>query len=402
MVHKKKTVLAKALDKQINRREFLVLSGVAVAAIFGLVGVIRELRSRAATPTAALEAENGAAPNLVVNDTSASGGKAIKFGVTTTLPPSSLLAGRSGHPWNACVYTGNGDMVNKGNQFSAWRGSDVDGLLFFSTRQSWDTIMNSISWEGTSFANFPGYKIISVSSQPNGQNCTETASGARNAFWQQYGQMLVDRGFNNNKTIIRLNWEANIQGWGVNKPNPNTFAQAYRNVVTAVRSRANNVLFSHGYSSGNWPSVGMTHQQVSDLVGAGTYFDIIEIDAYDHSPGARSQALFNQQAGTKHPGRDTVYQYALDRGIYAWVMEHGASHSEYDGGGDNPLYWDYMKAWVSARAVGNGGRLLGENTYNHDGAPAHWKHTLFNYDTGQPTTYNVNSANRYKQLWKRP
>lgn len=322
----------------------------------------------------------------------------VSTGTPPPTPPSNLLAGRSGHPWNASVYTGNGNMVAKGNQFSTWRGSDVDGLLFFSTRQTWDTILNSVSWEGASFVSFPGYRIISVSSQPNGQNCTEVASGARNSFWQQYGQMLADSGLNNNKTIIRLNWEANIQGWGINKPNPATFAQAYRNVVTSIRSRANNVLFSHGWSSGNWPSVGMTHQQVSDLVGPGDYFDIIEIDAYDHSPGALTQALFNQQ-GARNPGRDSVYQYAVDRGIYCWVMEHGASHSEWNSGGDNPLYWDYMKAWCEARAISNGGRLLGENTYNHDGAPATWKHTLFNYDTNQPTTYNVNAANRYRQLW---
>ena len=316
----------------------------------------------------------------------------------TAPDPSPLLAGLSGKPWNASLFTGLGSMAAKATQFGTWRGTPVDGLLFFSTRASWDSLLNCISWEGASFPAFPGYKIISVSSQPNGQNCSETASGARNTWWQGYGAMLAASGLNNSKTIIRLNWECNIQGWGVNKPTPQVFAQAYRNVVNSIRVNAPNVLFSHGYSSGNWPGVGMTHQQVSDLIGPGEFFDIIEIDAYDHSPGALTQALFNQQ-GARNPGRDSVYQYAVDKGIYCWVMEHGASHSEWNSGGDNPLYWSYMHDWCQARAVGNGGRLLGENTYNHDGAPASWKHTIFDYGTNAPTAFNANSAARHKQLW---
>ena len=58
-----------------------------------------------------------------------------------------------------------------------------------------------------------------------------------------------------------------------------------------------------------------------------------------------------------------------------------------------------MHDWCQARAVGNGGRLLGENTYNHDGAPASWKHTIFDYGTNAPTAFNANSAARHKQLW---
>ena len=75
---------AKIWQKEMTRKEFLGFSVFTMASVFGIVGLIKELTSRAATPTASFEAEDGTvtAPAKVVAD-SASGGSAIKFGTPT-------------------------------------------------------------------------------------------------------------------------------------------------------------------------------------------------------------------------------------------------------------------------------------------------------------------------------
>jgi hypothetical protein len=97
--------LDKLLKKEMTRKEFLALGAFAVVSMFGVVGLIRELSSRAATPTADLEAEDGVvtAPATKQLDATASGGSAVKFGTATdtfvlgtTLPTTAntgLLAG---------------------------------------------------------------------------------------------------------------------------------------------------------------------------------------------------------------------------------------------------------------------------------------------------------------------
>jgi hypothetical protein len=305
-----------------------------------------------------------------------------------------LLTGRSGLPWNAGLYTGNGGMLAKQAAFARWRGRRVDSLMWFATRRSWDTM---IGYFDPTLVDFPGLRIVSISSQPNGVSCRETASGARNAFWRNYGKRLADLGLDR-RCIIRLNWEANIQSWGVDQPDPGTFVAAYRNVVRSIRSKAPRVRFTHGYSSGNWPLADRTWQQVADRLGPGEYFDYIEIDAYDHAPGARTRAEWRQQS-SRGPGRKECLAYARSRGIYLWYGEWGPSWSQWAGGRDNPYYIERVYRWLQNNAVGNGGRIIGETTYNDDGAPKEWRHKLFDYATGKPTTYNQQAARRYRALW---
>lgn len=74
----------------MSRGEFFVFSGFVVATIFGAMGVIEELASRAATPTVSLEPENGvkSGNSTVQSDPTASGGKAVQFGSMAGVRPT--------------------------------------------------------------------------------------------------------------------------------------------------------------------------------------------------------------------------------------------------------------------------------------------------------------------------
>jgi hypothetical protein len=79
------------LEKEMTRKEFLGVSAFAVASIFGIGGIIHELRSHAAAPFITTEPETGTVTSgaTVVTDTMASGSKAIKFAALTPTPPPS-------------------------------------------------------------------------------------------------------------------------------------------------------------------------------------------------------------------------------------------------------------------------------------------------------------------------
>lgn len=78
--------LRNLLAREMTRKEFLVLGGIAIGSIFGVVGLIRELASHASTLGISGEAEGGARSGavMVINDSAASGGSAVTFGAKIT------------------------------------------------------------------------------------------------------------------------------------------------------------------------------------------------------------------------------------------------------------------------------------------------------------------------------
>jgi hypothetical protein len=74
--------LPRFIRKDLTRNQYVGLTGLAVAAIVGIAGIIGQLESHAATFTAAVEAESGSLSGSfsTANDAAASGTKAVKFG----------------------------------------------------------------------------------------------------------------------------------------------------------------------------------------------------------------------------------------------------------------------------------------------------------------------------------
>jgi hypothetical protein len=245
-------------------------------------------------------------------------------------------------------------------QFANWRGNLTDARLFFPGRASFTA--GQIGWINSEMDDYPGIKVISVPSQPDGQSNTATANGNNNAWWQSYGAQLVARGYNNNKTVIRLNWEFNIPGWSHRNNNPNvaTFIQAWRNVVTSIRGGgADQVLFNYCANKGPDQN-GVTWQQ---SYPGDDYVDIMGLDWYDHWGKSTNLSEWNTELA-RDPGPTNLFQFARDHGKHVSFDEWGLSHwAGGVGGGDNPYFiqktWDLFAANVDVMAY--------ETYYNHSG-----------------------------------
>jgi len=313
----------------------------------------------------------------------------------------SPLEGRSGLPWNSGVYQGNGNQGPKAATFGDWRGRPVDYVMAYATRQSWGTMDD---FYDQSFLDFPGGHIISIPSQPKGQDNRETASGANNAWWEGYGQTLANVGLNKPTTIIRLNWEATggWYEWRVTAAGgPDAFVKAFNNVVRSVRVHAPEVKFTFGMATNKWLAGG-TWQEFAGRLGPNEPdgFDYVELDGYDQFPAALDAASWDKQSN-QQPGRNSVVAYAESRQVPMWYGEWNVSHKD-GGGGDNPYYMQRKYEWLLANAIGNGGWLAGETVFNAPGAPSSYNHTLFDTATEKVNPDNARSAAKYQQMWSSP
>lgn len=98
---------------------------LAVVLTIASLGVYLQLHSRAATPTASLQAENGTKSSqaVSVSDTSASGGSAVKFTAPATSSQSMLM----------CVSDSPNDHGGT-EQWDAWRSYRESGMLALANR----------------------------------------------------------------------------------------------------------------------------------------------------------------------------------------------------------------------------------------------------------------------------
>ncbi|HEX8182002.1 MAG TPA: hypothetical protein VF575_00195 [Candidatus Saccharimonadales bacterium] len=133
--------LQRLLDKELTRKEFLGVIGLACVSLFGVTGLLRELSSYAATPFVSTEPDTGTPTNgaTVVSDTAASGDKAIKFGQDTTTThyvpatpgsykPSSATTGYAPYGITLTPYGGQFGAIVNGTLTLATAGVTISGF----------------------------------------------------------------------------------------------------------------------------------------------------------------------------------------------------------------------------------------------------------------------------------
>lgn len=280
-------------------------------------------------------------------------GPVTTFTVASTggVPPTSggkalPVLGLSGLPWNSGVCDFSDGDITQAGKFATWRNRPLDAIMYFPGRGS----TSDMSYLDTGLTSFPGYRVISLPSQPSNYDNSYAAGGSLNTFWTQYGASLKAAGWNDGRTIIRLNWEANLSSWPHNwgaGGGASAYVQAFKNVVNAVKVNAPTVRFTMCMNRGsvlngvNWKT-----DIMNPLLG---YANGVGLDWYAFAPAQGDQSSFDG-AANNDPGGNTIAAYCRTNNLYMSIDEWGACSANvaYGGTGDSAFWIGAMHTWMAA------------------------------------------------------
>lgn len=294
------------------------------------------------------------------------------------------LVNASGIGFNSLVFR---QTVADAQAFGKRRGVEMDGLLYFPGRGSW----NDFLWHPGGQADWLAQGRIVVTTQPHApqsEGAAMNSKGANNAYATQQkalGKWLADNGFNQPSHVIRVDWECNGNWypWNAGNGGPEALKAAIINYVKNLRAGgATKVKFNLCFNKG--PSQA-GHD--FDVFPGGEYIDIVGIDEYDMWDAAFTAADWERQMA-KSPSVRTVAEFAAKNGVL-WAWDEGGnthgSGSAY--GGDNPAYWQFAYEEIQRNRKNNAYHV----TYDDPGAPATLAHDF---------DHNPNSFTKYKSLWR--
>jgi hypothetical protein len=240
--------------------------------------------------------------------------------------------------------------------FEQWLGRDVDYVVDFSSRSTWNDISTPTyminEWRNT------GYRMVySVALLP-GNGSGSIAAGARGDYDEYYRTLarnLVAGG--QEDAILRLGWEFNLEGWRWSTDDYQAFIAYWRHVVTAMRSVPGQQL------QFDWNlNVGETAYHAYDYYPGDKYVDYVGVDVYDIS---WDEKTYPYEADCSADCREDRQSRVWDRllngtyGLVYWaefarskgkpmsVPEWGLwERPDGHGGGDDPYFITQMHAFV--------------------------------------------------------
>ncbi|MBT0772243.1 hypothetical protein KIH74_25080 [Kineosporia sp. J2-2] len=271
-------------------------------------------------------------------------------------------------------------------QFSDWLGRDVDYVVDFSRRLSWDQIANPI--DHLSLWRNSGYRVVyGVAMLPEARSDTSTiAAGARGEYDQYYrtlAQNLVRYG--QGDAILRLGWEFNVANSTWHPDDPQEFITYWRNIVRTMRAvpGAQNLEFDWNVNSG-----GDSYDSTVFYPGD-KYVDYVGVDVYDI---AWADGTYPYPTGCGAPCRrqrqEAAWKAALNArfGLIFWsdfaeargkpmsFPEWGLwDRPDGQGGGDNPYFIEQMHDFI-------------DNPHNNVAY-----HAYFDYDVGEKGDHRLAS-----------
>lgn len=331
---------------------------------------------------------SGPATNFTIATTGGGTTPPVGGGAGRTIP----LIGRSGLTWNSGVFRNAGDLTSA-NQFATFRNRPLDSIMYFPGRATW----NDISYKRSDLTTWPGYRIISLPSQPTtgdptlAANQNSVGAGATSvAFWTQYGKDLASMGWNDGRTILRLNWEGNgnwyAHAWYYQ--GAAQYVATYKAVVNAIRLNAPKTLFNMTMNKGN--KLDATVWQTDIMNPLINHVDIVGVDWYDDYPNQSNTSGFNS-ALALDPGPTSVATWCRANGKMMWIDEWSLSHRPDAGsaaGGDDPFYINQMYLWLAANAD-----VVAGETYFEDNGTNGQNGTLMLQSNG--TQLNPNGTAAY-------
>lgn len=303
-----KAPLDTLLGKEMTRKEFLAFSALAIATVFGVVGLVKTLLSHAATPTASFEPESGAKTGgaNTVSDAGASGGSAVKFTAASSLPTTGDLVTRcrfgayaSNEPYPVQPHfdletaTG-GTKLPVASWFIAWPNS-------------WMTdAANTLQAHGG------GYDILCCW-EATGVYFSDILNGSKDQYIKDFVNAASTYP---GQVVIRLfhesngNWYDWSPGHNGHVLDTNQWIQAWRHVVTVARSTGKTNVKFFWCMNGN-DAGGPT---MESLWPGQDYVDIVGVDAYNWGGGGTFDSILSD-AYNRVTALDSVHDF--------WVGETG-------------------------------------------------------------------------------
>jgi hypothetical protein len=294
-----------------------------------------------------------------------------------------LNSGLSGLPWVSGVFPAGAGTAGV-QAFGDWRGSDVDVVIDWSPRQSWNDVINP-DWTYSQWKGTPYTKVFGVAMLPEGEGdatMAGCAAGSYNDKWREFGTNIRNAGLDG-ESVIRLGWEFNGDWYKWQAGNPDEFAECWRQIVGSAESTAPALLW-------DWNPIRGAGKSVVDPRKAwpgDSYVDIVGVDAYDMWPGATDEASWAEQYSGAY-GLKFWSDFAKDHGKKISVPEWGLYPTNTAStGGDNAFFISKMQGFFKEE----GSHLAYESYFNEKAA--YIASSLFGPEQ------NPIAAARYKSLF---
>ena len=330
--------------KQMTRKEFFVYSGLIIASMFSIIGVMTELLSKASGPYTSAEAESGKLTGSAtsVAKTGTSGGKEVQFGATTNSASAKVYMGG----WaNEDVPTTEAFV----NSFGANPAKSV--MMSFPYGATWSNVQQSCVGIASNLGGWPGLRMIAIPMQTTGSpgKYTDVTSGANDAVFIAAANACVANGV----TLIRLGWELqNNPSNNMPAPVPATlWKQCFQHIVTVMRKAQPNGGFKFIFNPNDGTNGGNSPDWMSVYPGK-SYVDIVAVDAYDNNSGwagAYSGATPNLQDISSLAATD-----GLDLSLPEWSL---INTSDSYASGDDPTFVNNIMGWAHTQ------QQTGKNIY---------------------------------------
>jgi hypothetical protein len=246
-------------------------------------------------------------------------------------------------------------------KFSDWLGRDVDYVVDFSMRRTWDDIADPAyqlsAWQDS------GYRMVyGLAMLPENKNLdVSLAAGARGEY-DQYFRTLAENlvAYGQGDAILRLGWEFNLGSWRWHPDDADDFIGYWRSVVTVMHSvpGAQNLRFDWNVHNG-----GDTYDSTTFYPGD-DYVDYVGVDVYDISWADNTYPYPAKCAAQcRHRRQKAAWDNTLNSrfGLASWskfAAAHGkpmslpewglwADRPDGHGGGDDPYFIGQMHDFIA-------------------------------------------------------
>lgn len=258
------------------------------------------------------------------------------------------------------LHAGRDDSIAQYQSFSEWIGQPVSYRVVFADEASWRSIAAPYFLRATRdwlALNPRNVEVVSVplATKASSSDVLEAiASGQQDETYRELARRLKQAGAPE-RVIVRLGWELNGDwfAWTATR-SPESFVQAYRQVVQVMRKEAPGLRFEwnvarEGKRDFDWKQA-YPGNEVVDIVSMDVY-DQYTKDWDDILNGTRGLIAF--RAFAREKGKPEAYT--------EWALSTSAH-----GHGDDPRFVEHMHAWFTAPDA----RVLYQAYWNtHSGGP---------------------------------